>query len=230
MNLSSAMSYEIAKAMARYQATYAVATQTLAADANANDIQTTGLKIQFFDGTPVKLPADAAMDVSAEANESVTAWANNTAYSVGDIRSNSDAEGSNIRLRCTQAHTSNAINDEPLVASRWEEYWVREPHNVAKIGGTVVAAGNQVSYLVLAKRDGTLVTANIGNQINSASPMVMKIPRFDPYTYSPVGFVTVVNADPSNVYNIGNVADATNMTTTYDNLTAPIFPHLDNLK
>lgn len=230
MNLSDAMSYEISKAMARYQATYSVVTQALAADTNANDIQTTGTAIQFFDGTPVKLPVDAAMDVSAEANESVTAWANATSYSVGNIRSNSDAEGSNVRLRCIKAHTSNAINDEPLVASRWEEYWVREPHNVSKIGGTVVAAGNQVSYLVLAKRDGTLVTANIGNQINSASPMVMKIPRFDPYTYSPVGFVTVVNADPSNNYNIGNVADTTNMTTTYDNLTAPIFPHLDNLK
>jgi len=229
MNLSGAFSYKIMEQMARYMATFNTESQVLAVDSNANDIQTTGTKLAYFDGAPIKLAVDAAMDVSGDTNESVTAWANATSYSVGDIRKNSDAEGSDVRLRCILAHTSNAVQNEPLVGDEWESYWVREPHGVATAAGATVGAGNTREFMVFAKRDGTLVTGLCGDDANSTTGFTLKVPQYDPYTYVPIGFVHVINADPSNTFTFGNTADTTNMTITYHNLTTPVFPHLDNI-
>jgi len=230
MNLSKAFSYKIMEQMARYMSTFCSMPMTLAVDSNANDVQTTADELAFFDGEMVKLAVDAAMDVSAETNESVTAWANATAYSVGNIRKNSDAEGTDVRLRCIAAHTSNAINDEPLVGSRWEEYWVREPHNAPTAAAATVGPGNTRAFLFFAKRDGTLVSALCGNDANSTTGFTLKVPQYDPYTYVPVGFRHVINADPSNTYTHGATADETNMTIIYSDLTTPLFPHIDNIR
>jgi len=234
MNLSTAMSYDIMQMMARYMSTYNVSTQTLAADANKENIQTTGLGIAIFDGVPFRLPADAALDISAESNESVTAWATATTYTMSHatpvIRKNDGAEDVNVRFRLLATHTSNA-DSEPLIGSRWEDYWTREPHDVATAAAGLIGFGNTREYLVLANRAGTLSTALCGDDANSTTGFTLKYPRFDPFTYCPVGFVHWINVHTSGNSTIGTTAyDATNQTTTFHQLTQPIFPHVDNLR
>ena len=48
----------------------------------------------------------------------LTAWADATAYVIGDLRSNG---GTNYY--CIQSHTSNAANDEPGSGSNWTDFW-----------------------------------------------------------------------------------------------------------
>ena len=243
MNLSESFSFKVQKAMARYMATFNIASQALAVDdGGPTDIQTTGLQLAYFDGAPIKLPADAALDISADAaNESVTAWANSTSYSLGDIRANSNASAgssyaSDTRLRCIEAHTSNEANDEPEVSSRWEEKWVREPHEAYTAGAATVGVGNTREFLVLAERDGTLNPVLCGDDANSTTGFSLEVPLFDPYTYVPVGFMHVINADPTNAFTLGttncdngNAGNDVLMTVTYHQCTTPIFPHVDNI-
>lgn len=66
-NLSEKADHAWQKEMLRYMATYNAESQVLAIDgSNAENIQTTGTKTAYFNGTPVTLAADAELDISAD--------------------------------------------------------------------------------------------------------------------------------------------------------------------
>ena len=241
MNLRESFSHKVMAQMARYLATYNTESQVLTQDATSTDVQTTGLKVSYFDGAAIKVAADAAMDPAAEVNESVTAWANNTSMSVAGLNSANSQRGSDLRYRCILAHTSNALENQPELGTKWEQYWIREPHNCPVANAATVNAGNTRMFMFLAARDGTITTAVCGDDANSTAGFQLKIPHFDPFTYVPLGFYHVINADGDNYAdpangdqfvfgtNDFNSGNETNITGAFMNLTTPIFPHLDNL-
>jgi len=241
MNLTTTLSHKVMAQMARYLATYNTESQVLTQDATTTDVQTTGTKVAFFDGNPIKVAADAAMDPAAETNESVTAWANNTSMSLNGINSANSQRGSDLRYRCILAHTSNTLENAPDIGTKWETYWVREPHNAYTANAATVNAGNTRAFLFLANRSGTISTALCGDDANSTTGFTLKIPHFDPFTYVPLGFYWAVNADGDNYAdpangdqfvfgtNDFNSGNETNITGNFHNLTTPIFPHIDNL-
>ena len=238
-NLSSTFSYKVMAEMARYQGTFCPADISLALNSGGTEnIDHTGNQVAMFDGDPVTLAADAALDISGEANESVTAWANNTSYTFNflapTIRSANMPEGDNVRLRLKdgQTHTSNSINDQPGSGEKWEDKWIREPHAAATAAGATVNNGNSRTFLVLSQRDGTLSTHLAGND-SVRTTTDFKLPQFDPYTYCPVGLIHVDNTDPSNDFTMGTTdlatTNLTNMNVTISKLFAPVFPHPDNI-
>lgn len=229
MNLSTAFSYKIMQEMARYLVTQNLESQTLAVDANSVFFQTTGTGQAMFDGDLVVLAADAVVNTAAGANESLTAWETETTYTVSTTtpvyRKNSDAEGSDVRFRLIKTHTSAADN-EPLVGSRWEEYWVREPNGWSTALDAVVGYGNTRCILVLAERDGTCHGVLAGDQQASSATPNFTVPQFDPHKYCPIGMLHVNYHHTSGNWTYGTDAfNATNCTTTYvDFVGANIMP------
>ena len=67
----------------------------------------------------------ATYDVESLSEAVAAAWATSTAYSAGDVRSNTDADFYNstaINFHCTTDHTSGA-STEPGVGADWRDYW-----------------------------------------------------------------------------------------------------------
>jgi hypothetical protein len=237
MNLSSAFSFKVSQMMARYRVTYSQASQGLAIDnADGGSIQTTGLVPAFFDGDHIAdLPADAAKNATNSANETVTAWANNTSYTLNTvapvIRSENSSKGSNIRFRLLKTHTSNEVVNKPHQGSNWDEYWVEEPHSAVTAKGSIIGYGNTRQVLVLANRAGELETVLCGGQTNAAVASNFRVPQFDPHTYCPVGLLDINYHHTSGSWTFGtDNFNATNCTTEYIDLVRPLYPHIDNIK
>jgi hypothetical protein len=89
---------------------------------------------QFLDNTRSIL----TFDQSYLGNAAGTAWANSTAYAVGDVVSSSDSSYYNsttINWRCTAAHTSATATDKPGSGSAWSGKW--EPASIKLIADSV---------------------------------------------------------------------------------------------
>jgi len=229
-------SYKGMKILAEYLNTFNMASQTLAIDANSNDIQTTGTGWMMMNGQFEQCEVDAALDISAAHREDTkTAWATSTSYSAGDIRWNA---AQNVRYRCILAHTSkNVANEtagapanEPGASDFWDTYWEEAPHSAVYAGGTTpdtIAAGYDKWYLVTAEADGTLGIWIAGDAATTGNA-VCKIPQFDPKMYCAIGAMLIANGT-SSTFTVGTTGlDTASVTDTYINIIGPVFPHPDN--
>jgi hypothetical protein len=91
---------------------------------------------------------------------------------------------------------------------------------------TTIDDGDARYFVVLAKSDGTLSMWTAGEAAESGDEE-LKIPAFDPETYVCVGIVHIDN-DSGSEFTVGTTGlDAA--TTSYFQVTGPVFPHADNL-
>lgn len=232
-DLGSLFSHKAMQEMARYMNTYNMATQAIAVDGNAYDIQSTGTGWAMVNGQPEQIEVDAALDISATASTqreiTKTAWAVSTSYSVGDIRWNSDG----IRFRCITAHTSrdgsdsNYINNEPGKSDNWAYYWEEAPHAATYAAGSSIADGSSQWFLVTAEVDGTLGIWEAGDAGTSTT---FECPQFDPKLYIPVGAVLYANAAGDSAADVIGNASTCDFSTygTFVQLIGPVFPKAGN--
>lgn len=223
-DLRKVFSYKGMQELMGYLSTFNCESQTLAVDANANDIQTTGTKLMMLNGQPEVCEVDAALDISADTTEvTQTAWATATAYStVGTVRWNRDGK----RFRSIAAHTSSA-SDEPMYGENWMTYWEEAPHGAVNAVGTSIAAGAAQWFMVTAQADGTITMwqAGAAATTGNAKPVV---PHYDFKVYCPIGFIHVLNGT-SSAFVVGTTSfSASSVTTTFMDVTGPVFPDRSN--
>jgi hypothetical protein len=233
-NLREKFSFKNMQTLMECLGTFNMATQAIAVDANAQDIQSTGTGWAMLNGQPEQIEVDAALDVSADTEGTLTNWATATSYSLGDIRA---ALANGIRLRCIQAHTSLAVANEttpntgiePYVSANWDQYWEVAPHTAVNASGLSIADGSSAWFMVTAKADGTLTIWRAGDVAVSAS-VVCKVPQVDLKLYVPVAFILYANsAGDSNADVIGNASTCDFSTYgTFVQIIGPVFPHEDN--
>lgn len=232
--LREKFSYKNMQQLMAYLSTYNCESQVLAIDANAENIQTTGTKLAMFNGQPVYLAADAALDISADTTEvSLTAWASGTSYSVGDIRENSEGK----RFRCILAHTSrdgsdsDYIDNEPGKSDNWARFWEEAPHGATNAVASVIEDDEEQWFLVTAQKDGTLNVWCAGDAADISSGAECKVPQYDAKMYCPIGFLHIKNETGAD-FTLGttDLDDSTgsSVTTTYLQVTGPVFPHPSN--
>ena len=213
-------SYNGMRQFASYLMTQNLATQALAIDATAQDIQTTGGAAAILNGVNIAaLAADAAYDVSAELP--YAAWVTATAYTTGGILSEVVAR-SGQHYVCILAHTSAAA-DEPEVGANWRTYWKKLDNWAVAAVGNSVAQDKQAHYLVCALADGILrafIAYTIGTE---ATTTALVIPPYDPERYIAVGYISVVPTSGAHVFG------TTVLTTvgTFTQLVGPVFPDRD---
>jgi hypothetical protein len=223
-DLRKNFSYKGMQELMGYLSTFNCESQTLAVDANANDIQTTGTKMMFINGQPEVCEADAALDISADTTEvTQTAWATATAYStVGTVRWNKDG----VRYRSIAAHTSS-VNDEPGYGQNWETYWELAPHGAVNAVGATIAASYDRWFMVTAQADGTITMWLAGDAAATGYAKCV-IPQYDHKIYCPIGFIHVANGT-SSAFTVGTTSfSASSVTTTFMDVTGPVFPDLAN--
>jgi hypothetical protein len=221
-NPGEMFNYRPMQQVMEYLNTFNMATQAIAVDANAQDIQSTGTGWAMLNGQPEQIEVDAALDISADTEGTLTAWATATSYSAGDIRKNSD----NVRFRCILAHTSSA-SDEPQKSSSWETYWELAPHAAVNATGLSIADGSGAYLLITAKADGTLTVWKAGAVATSP---VCKIPQFDAKLYVPVALCLYSNSAGDSAADVIGNASTCDFSTygTFVQLIGPVFPHPDN--
>ena len=213
-------SYNGMRQFVAYLMSMNMATQALAIDATAQDIQTTGGAAVLINGVNIAaLSADAAYDISAELP--YAAWVTATAYTTAGILSEVVAK-SGAHYVCILAHTSAAA-DEPEIGVNWRTYWKKlDAWAVAAVGNSI-AQDKQAHYLVCALADGTLrafMAYTIGTE-GATTPIV--IPPYDPERYVAVGLVSVVPTSGAHVF-------GTTVLTTVGTLTqfvGHVFPDRD---
>jgi len=214
-------SYKNMQNLMEYLSTYNSNTQTLAIDATSQDIQTTGTGLLFFEGIPHINAVDAALDISADTEGTLTAWATATSYSVADVRSNDG-----LRYFCIAAHTSSA-DSEPGVGQDSDTYWEYRPHGATNASGTSLAAGYDQWFMATVKRDGTL-TLWVAGDAALHDNAVCEVPHYDPKTYCVVGFLHIAN-ETSSAFVVGTTGlDTASVTDTFIQVVGPVFPHKDN--
>jgi hypothetical protein len=212
---------------AGYFLTRNMASQVLAIDANANDIQDTGTAAAMLNGKVImNLTADAALDISNEAP--YAAWAASTAYTLGGILSevtHADTEGITQHLVCISAHTSSAAGagaalNEPYVGGDWKTYWRELRVWAVDATADSVANGTTKYFLVCALEGGVLRVFKAYHP----TTLELRIPAFDPTRYIPIGFITWPNASGGAlVLGTDNLATL-NAVALYTDLIGPVFP------
>jgi len=220
--LENKFGYRPMQNLMAYLATYNANTQTLAIDANTNDIQTTGTGLCFFEGDPHILPADAALDISACTEGTESAWATATSYTLGTSVVTNDS----VRYLCIQTHTSAAAT-EPGTGENWVEYWEARKHGATNASGTSIAAGYDQWFMATAKRDGTITLWESGDAALHDNA-VCKVPHYDPKIYCVVGFLHIAN-ETASAFVVGTTGlDTGSVTDTFIQAIGPVFPHKDN--
>ena len=194
----------------------------------------TGTKAVILNGQPMYLAADTDADISectTETTDGRTDWETAQSYTAGEILMNGG-----IRYRCILAHTSRDNSDstyvcnEPGVSDIWTKYWEIRPHTAVNASGTVIEDDYDQWFLVTAIADGTLQIWEAGDAAANGTAEC-KVPLFDPKTYIPLAFVHVENETGTD-FTVGTTDfdDATSdgVTTTWLQITGPVFPHPDN--
>lgn len=233
--LREKFSFKNMRELMGYLSTFNCETQTLAIDGSAENIQTTGTHLVMINGQPCYLAADAAMDISADDDEdTLTAWATATSYSVGDIRTNG---GESTRYRCILAHTSrndsdsDYVNNEPGSADNWQRFWEKAPHGASHGADAVIEDDEEQWFMVTAQKDGTLNLWQAGDAADISSGAECKTPQYDAKLYCPIGFMHVKNETGVD-FTMGttdlNDSTGSNITTTFMDVTGPVFPHPSN--
>ena len=218
-SLKSLFSDKITRLLMGYMATYNMEDQALAIDAAPENIQDTGTGSVMLNGMPLTLAVDAALDISADTEGTLTAWATATSYTINNIRKNRDGD----RFRCILAHTSAAA-DQPGYGPNWETYWEVSHHEaVNAVGNVITATGYSQWFMATAKADGTLTLWLAGDEALDGYEE-LKVPVYDPKEYIVLGFLHI---NASVEHTMGTTTLAT-VGTFFQHL-GFCFPHAESL-
>ena len=232
-DLANKFSFKNMKAMLDYLNSRSCETQVVYFHTTSEEnLISTGTKAVIFNGQPMKLTAETDADISACTAGTETAWATETSYSLGDVVKNGNNDD---RYFCVEAHTSRDnsdaayISNEPGLSDNWGRFWEQRDHDAVNASGTEITTLNEQWFLITAIADGTLQIWEAGSEsAYGTAEAECKVPWFDPKTYIPLAFAHVKNASGATI-TIGTTDfDATSVTTTWLQLTGPVFPHPDN--
>lgn len=207
--------------------------QTLNASQEEN-LKNTANVTAFLCGQPFYLEDETELDISACTAGTETAWASGTSYTAGDVVKNGNNDD---RYFCILAHdgADNSDSDvkcnEPGESDSWARYWEQRKHTAVNAAGTSITKKYEQWFLITAIEDGTNQIWESGDEaVTATATAECKVPWFDPKTYVPVAFVHVVNATSSALV-IGTATtgdfNLSSVTSTFLNLTVPVFPHPD---
>jgi len=204
----------------RYALTHACGAATIAIDAVASDIQSSGGELMFINGFPYLDAGDAAYDISAELPYAT--WAVDTAYTTMGTASEVVGSDGNHYV-CILAHTS-AVANEPGVGTTWATYWKQLKRWAKAAAGDILPDGYSRYYLVCTLYDGTLRIFNAYDPENPNSG-VLHIPWYDPERYCPLGFLLVANASAANFILGTTLLSAAGITDTYIDVIGRVYPN-----
>ena len=210
-----------AKKFFQCKSTYNTASQVIATDTNAWDIQSTGTKDVMINGELVKaLTVDAAFDISGGLQG--TAWLTAQSYTgtAGSQKMMRKVDGR--QFVCFLNHTSAASN-KPIYGADWRSYWMESDATAKNAAGTVINNLSSAYFLVCADETGELSVWNAGN-VDLDAAVAIRIPNFEEEVFCPVGLM-LVNSDTDG-WTLGNqTAGVLTGLVTYYQLVGPIFPN-----
>ena len=222
--LKDKFSWKNMKSLMEYIGTYNSGSQAFAIDANTNDIQDTGQALCFFEGEPHILDVDAALDISADTEGTLTAWATATSYTLGQFIK--DDSNYSKRYLCIQAHTSDSTN-KPGDSEDSDLYWEQRDHEAVNAVGTSITKDYDQWFMATVKRDGTLTLWKAGVEAAHDNAICV-VPQYDPKTYCVIGFLHIAN-ETSSAFVVGTTGlDTASVTDTFLQACGPVFPHSDN--
>jgi hypothetical protein len=192
------------------------ATQALALDANAWDIQSTGGAICFINGEFIlALTGDAAFDISAGLQGK--AWVSGSSYTQPSTSPQMrQVEGR--QFVCILTHTAAAIN-KPLSGRNWRTYWKESDSTAINASGKITTYLKSRYVLVCADRKGELSCWLAGPQKLDADVVVV-IPRFEAEIFCPIGLILV---DAPDAYHEFGVTTLSGNSTLYQLINTPVY-------
>jgi hypothetical protein len=219
-NLGSHLSHAPARDLACFKTSMNMATQIFAVDANANDVQATGVVAMVVNGVPGVFGATAALDISADVQ--LTIWLTAQSYTTAHMRYVVH-QGVKIWYKCIVDHTSAPANqpdeDDLRADALWKTYWVRSTQTAEQASGDYIASGDSRYYLALANHAAdslTLVTAGPKGTLDADVELV--IPNFEPEMFVAIGTLLINSAG----FTLGTTSTAG--VSTFAQWIGPCFP------
>jgi len=201
--------------------TYNVATQAVATDGNAQDIQTTGGADCMINGKLVAaLTGDAAYDISGGLQGTVWLTAQSYTGTAGSQKMMRSVDGR--QYVCILDHTSAASN-KPVSGDSWRTYWKESDSTATNAAGTVINNLSSAYFLVCADETGELSVWNAGPvQLDADKECI--IPNFEEEVFCPVG-IMLVDSDTDG-WTLGNASTGvlTGLVTYYQLINTSVFP------
>ena len=236
-NWGDLFSHRPMKDLARFLTTYNMASQTIAADENVYDIQSTGTGICTINGVFIEtLTVDAAYPIAtaqAAPTETTESWqllidAGVTTFAVDDEVYTGTLTGVSQKFyKCIEAHKGIEGTNPAENTNLWQA--IPNAHNLA------LAIDETFMAMVTAEADGTLGVwiACIVLGASNAMPALI-IPYFDPSVYCVVAFMEIDNTTNADTNSYGAVGTGAGYIThasdaTFHQVIGPVFPHADNM-
>ena len=231
-SLKKMFSYKAMRMVMGYLSTYNMEDQALViGDSDAGNIEATGGGSLVINGIPYTAgDASTEIDLSADTEGTLTAWAIATGYSVDDLRSTPGSSFSTplpLRWRCIQAHTSNADN-KPGGATGFL-YWEVQYHEAVNAVGNVSSGNGYSQWIFVTLKKPTASAPTVLTAWEAGDEALdgyeeLKVPVYDYKEYCPVGFIHI-NHDGA--FTFGTTA----LTTigTFFQAIGPVFPDADAL-
>ena len=219
INMGSKFSHAHARDLASFLQTMNMATQVFAVDGvNAENVQDTGTAQAVIASTPIALPVDVELDISADLQ--LTIWATGASYTSVDMRY-VEHQGNKIWYKCIASHTSAAANkpDEDNLRddATWKTYWVRSTQTAENGVGDVIPSLSSRYYLCLADIAGTLTLVKAGDVALDAD-VALRIPNFEPEVFVAIGHLLIDSAG----FTLGTTSTAG--VSTFTQIIGPVFP------
>lgn len=198
-----------------------MATQILAIDANAENIQATGTGHMVINGVHGDFGAQAAYDISA--GRQLEIWETAKSYTTADMRYVVNPSSGNKQwYKCIADHTSAAGNkpdeNDLRASATWKLYWTRSTQTAEAARGDIIPNLSSRYYVILAQHAADSLVIVKGGDIALDAAVELRIPNFEPEVFCAIGTLLVDSAG----FTLGTTA-LTGID-TYLNFIGPVFP------
>ena len=221
-SLASKFNHAPARDLAAFARTMNMATQIFAVDANAWDVQATGVATMAIAGVHAAHGATAVLDISGDLQ--LTIWLTGSSYTTAHMRYVVNPNsGIKQWYKCIASHTASAANkpDENNLRddALWKTYWTRSTQTAEQANGDYIADGDSRYYLALVQHGAdtlTLVKAGPAGTLDADVELV--IPNFEPEVFCAIGTLLINSAG----FTLGTTSTAG--VSAFAQLIGPVFP------
>jgi hypothetical protein len=221
INYGTKFQYAPARDFASFIRTMNMATQIFAVDANANDVQATGVAAMVVNGVPGVFGATAALDISADVQ--LTIWLTAQSYTTAHMRYVvNPSTGNKQWYKCIVDHTSAAANkpDENDLRedALWKTYWTRSTQTAEQASGDIIPNLSSRYYLALCNHTADSLTLVKAGDIALDADVELVIPNFEPEMFVAIGHLLINSAG----FVLGTTSTAS--VSTFTQIIGPVFP------
>lgn len=219
--LQSHLDHAPARDLTAFNQSMNMATQIFAVDANAEDVQATGVVAMVVNDVPGVYGATAVLDISGDLQ--LTVWVTGSSYTTADMRYVVNPSSGNKQwYKCIVAHTSAAANkpDENNLRddATWKTYWTRSTQTAEQASGDYIPTLHSRYYVALSNHAADSLTLVKGGDIALDADVELRIPNFEPEMFCVIGILLINSAG----FTLGTTSTAG--VSTFTQWIGPAFP------